>query len=118
MLGDINGDTKDVRELIRAENSREEGARHNRFEITPQDFMASEKAARERGMKVLGFYHSHPNAPARPSEFDREHAWPWYSYIIVSVQEGGAADMTSWVLRDDRTQFDSEELNVQAGPEA
>ena len=62
----------------------------NRFSVTSEDVLSAEKAAREQGLEVVGWYHSHPDHPARPSEYDREHAWPWYSYIIVSVQIGRA----------------------------
>ena len=63
--------------------------------------IAAEKAASARGLDVIGWYHSHPDHPARPSEYDREHAWPWYSYMIVSVRERVAREMTSWRLRED-----------------
>jgi len=74
-----------------------------RFAVDPLALMKAEKSAAEAGQLVLGFYHSHPDHPARPSEFDREHAWPFYSYIIVSIAQGKPVDMTSWLL-DDQTQ--------------
>ena len=55
---------------------------------------------------MLGIYHSHPDDPARPSEYDRDHAWPWYSYLILAVGRGAAGDLNAWQLRDDRTGFD------------
>jgi hypothetical protein len=70
--------------------------------------------AKELRLEVVGWYHSHPDAPARPSEFDREHAWPWYSYIIVSVQRREPCDTTSWRLRDDRSAYDSEAIESVA----
>jgi proteasome lid subunit RPN8/RPN11 len=74
-----------------------------RFAVDPLALMKAEKSAADAGQLVLGFYHSHPDHPARPSEFDREHAWPFYSYIIVSIAQGKPVDMTSWLL-DDQTQ--------------
>ena len=74
-----------------------------RFAVDPLALMRAEKSAAESGHLVIGFYHSHPDHPARPSEFDREHAWPFYSYVIVSIAQGSAVDMTSWIL-DDQTQ--------------
>lgn len=71
-----------------------------------------EKDARARRLDVLGYYHSHPDHPARPSEYDRNHAWPWYSYVIVSVKRGEPKDTTSWVLSDDRSRFDPEPMEV------
>ncbi|HVT30628.1 MAG TPA: M67 family metallopeptidase, partial [Lacipirellulaceae bacterium] len=79
-------------------------------EITPEDVLLAERTAREMQLDLIGWYHSHPNAPARPSEFDREHAWPWYSYIIVSIRDGAPKEMTSWRLQDDRSAYDSEAI--------
>lgn len=84
-------------------NVFDEQQQRRRFAVDPLALMRAEKSANEAGLVVLGFYHSHPDHPARPSEFDREHAWPFYSYIIVSIAQGAAVDMTSWVL-DDQTQ--------------
>ena len=75
------------------------------------DFRSAEREAANVGLEVVGWYHSHPDHPARPSEFDREHAWPWYSYVIVSVAAGQPEDMTSWLLADDRTHFLPEEIS-------
>ena len=72
----------------------------------------AEKKARELGADLVGWYHSHPDAPARPSEFDREHAWPWYSYIIVSIEKAGPQAMNSWRLVDDRSHYDAEPIEI------
>ena len=77
------------------------------------DVVEAEKVARQQGLDVIGWYHSHPDHPARPSQYDRDHAWPWYSYIIVSVAEGNPHDMTSWRLNDDREQFSPEAIEVK-----
>ena len=61
-------------------------------------------------MDVVGVFHSHPNHPNRPSEFDRELAVPWYSYIITSVQQGKADKSRSWRLTDNRESFIEEEI--------
>ena len=79
-----------------------------RFAVDPLALMRAEKAAATAGQSVLGFYHSHPDHPARPSEYDREHAWPYYSYVIVAIAKGQAVDMTSWLL-DDQTQTFSQQ---------
>ena len=65
---------------------------------------------RELKVDLLGFYHSHPDHPARPSQYDLDHAWPFFSYIIVAVRAGTPEDMTSWRLREDRSAFDEERL--------
>ena len=72
--------------------------------------MRGEKAAREKDLDIIGFYHSHPDAPARPSQYDLEHAWPWYSYVIVAIKSGEADAMTSWVLQEDRQTFGEEDI--------
>ena len=108
-----DGDAREVLEVLALENHRDDSPR-NRFEITPDDVREAEAAARRAGMELLGWYHSHPEAPARPSEFDREHAWPWYSYIIVSVRERVAREMNSWRLADDRGHYDAEEIQIEA----
>ena len=91
-------------------NTTDEGPRR-RFLVRPQDYREAEKRASEMGAELLGFYHSHPDHPARPSQYDLDHAWPSFSYIIVSVLAGKPADMTSWRLQEDRSAFDQEELS-------
>jgi len=84
--------------------------RERRYYVGPDAYREAEAWARAQGLDVVGIYHSHPDHPARPSEFDREHAWPWYSYVIVSVEQGKPSLMTSWVLTEERDRFDPEEL--------
>ena len=114
LLGAENGDGRTVQDLVMLDNQRDDSPR-NRFLVRPEDVLRVEKAARERSLDVLGWYHSHPDAPARPSEFDRQHAWPWYSYVIVSVEAGEPRRMSSWRLTDNRERFDAEEIASQLG---
>ena len=93
-------------------NTTEEGPRR-RFLVRPQDYRAAERRATELGLELLGFYHSHPDHPARPSQYDLDHAWPVFSYVIVSVREGLAAELTSWRLREDRAAFDEETVTLE-----
>ena len=90
-------------------NTTEEGPRR-RFLVRPQDYRDAEGRASELGGELLGFYHSHPDHPARPSQYDLDHAWPFFSYVIVAVRAGTPEDMTSWRLREDRSTFDQEDL--------
>jgi proteasome lid subunit RPN8/RPN11 len=113
ILGRESEDAREVLRLMPLANRRDDSPR-NRFEVTPDDVRLAEKTARDQKLELIGWYHSHPDAPARPSEFDREHAWPWYSYIIVSVQSGQPRDMNSWRLRDDRSAYDSEAIESAA----
>ena len=99
-----------VTETLALPNTTEEGPRR-RFMVRPQDYRAAERRAGELGGELLGFYHSHPDHPARPSQYDLDHAWPSFSYVIVSVRAGVSGDMTSWRLREDRSAFDQEDLN-------
>ena len=100
-------------ELLRLANRRDDSPR-NRFEVTPDDVRLAEKTGRQQSLELLGWDHSHPDAPARPSQYDRDHAWPWYSYVIVSVETGKARGMTSWRLQDDRSAYDPEEIETTA----
>ena len=112
LLGkDAEDGTRHVADLFPLINRREDSPR-NRFAVTAEDVRDAEKAAGAAGLDVVGWYHSHPDHPARPSEFDREHAWPWYSYVIVSVQSGEPKEMTSWRLNDDRAAYTPEEIEV------
>lgn len=109
LLGRERGETKSMEELLPMENAREDSP-HNRFLIPPEKMKEGNRLARERGMEVLGFYHSHPDAEARPSAYDLEHAWPWYSYVILWVKRGEAAGVTAWRMTEDRSGFASEEI--------
>jgi proteasome lid subunit RPN8/RPN11 len=99
-----------VERLEAVKNNFDAGERYHRFSISPQTLMRAEKSAAERGQMVLGFYHSHPDHPARPSEYDREHGWPFYSYVIVSIMARKPAAMTCWVLNEQTEQFDEQEI--------
>jgi len=85
-------------------NSRQ-AERRRRYLIGPDDVLALERRAETAGLEVLGYYHSHPDAPACPSTFDRDHAWPWYVYLIVRVSDGRAREVRAWQLSDDRENF-------------
>ena len=111
LLGHISPvGTKKVDEIRSINNSREASAQHNRFLIDPGEFMKAESYARKNHCDIVGIYHSHPDHPAVPSQFDLEHAWPVYSYVIVAVQKGKAADLLSWEMRLDRSGFDAEKI--------
>jgi proteasome lid subunit RPN8/RPN11 len=111
LLGAETDGRKRVAEAWPAPNSRHDSPR-NRFLITAEDWREGEKYSTEKKLDILGFYHSHPDHPARPSEYDREHAWPWMSYIILSVQQREPAAMTSWVLTEDRSKFEEETVEI------
>jgi proteasome lid subunit RPN8/RPN11 len=115
LLGrEIADDLREIVGLFPLVNRRDDSPR-NRFSVTSDDVRDAEKAAREQGVDVLGWYHSHPDHPAKPSQYDQDHAWPWYSYVIVSVANGEPQCMTSWRLADDRSQFTPEDLEIREG---
>ncbi len=101
---------KVVTESYPISNAREEEKKRNRFLITPEELMRGEKYAREKSLDVVGFYHSHPDDRAVPSRYDLDHAWPTYSYIVVAVASGRAADLKSWQMQADRSGFSEEEI--------
>jgi proteasome lid subunit RPN8/RPN11 len=98
-------------------NTTEEGPRR-RFLVRPSDYRLAEKRAGDLGGELLGFYHSHPDHPARPSEFDLDHAWPTFAYVIVSIMSGAAAGMTVWYLKEDRSSFEEGELHGDENPDS
>jgi proteasome lid subunit RPN8/RPN11 len=110
LLGRADNGRKIVVDVLLTGNAREAEARHNRYLIPPEEILRGELEAEERGLDVIGYFHSHPDHPARPSEYDRDHAWPWYSYLIISVAGGKAGDGRAWQLREDRSAFDEEAL--------
>jgi proteasome lid subunit RPN8/RPN11 len=103
-----------VDRLMPVPNDFDETERFHRFSISPQLLMDAEKNAADMGDLVLGFYHSHPDHPARPSEYDRQHGWPFYSYIIVAIEKRTPRLMTSWLLNETTEQF--EEQPIQREP--
>lgn len=108
---DPSSGPREILELFPLINRRDDSP-HNRFSLTPRDVIDADRTAQERGLEIVGWYHSHPDHPARPSEFDREHAWPWYSYIIVSVHQRVPDEMTSWRLKEDRTGYAQEVIEI------
>jgi proteasome lid subunit RPN8/RPN11 len=99
-----------VIDVVALANTTEEGPRR-RFLVRPSDYREAEQRAGELGAELLGFYHSHPDHPARPSQYDLDHAWPTFAYVIVAVAAGAAGDMTVWYLKEDRSSFEEGSLD-------
>ncbi|MEQ8962042.1 MAG: M67 family metallopeptidase [Coleofasciculus sp. C2-GNP5-27] len=127
LVGEIKGEVKTLVEVIPTENAwdtqaevfqevnssqRQSGTKRNQFSIAPEVMLKVQKQARDRELDIIGIYHSHPDHPAIPSEFDRAIAWQRYSYIIISVQQGIASDLRSWTL-DPHHQFQPEDMIVE-----
>jgi proteasome lid subunit RPN8/RPN11 len=109
MLGSTGGDSKTVREAIELRNAFE-GAQAARYELRPEDLLAADKAARERGMDLIGIYHSHPDCDAYFSTTDLQNSCPWYSFVVLSIQKGDFHHANSWLPNFDQTAADKEEL--------
>lgn len=107
--GTLEGDRKVAVQLVPLANQRTDSAR-NRYLIDPESFRRSQEKLDRDGLEVIGVYHSHPDHAPSPSAFDREHAWPWLSYVIVGVERGHAGELKSWVLTDGREAFDEEPI--------
>ena len=111
LLGSDSGKDRHVTQIFSTENAREDEARHNRYLVTPEDYLKAEITADKLGLSLIGVFHSHPDHPNRPSEFDREWAQPFFSYVITSVNEGKAVESRSWRLVEDRSKFEEEKFN-------
>ena len=111
LLGNLQGAAITVRDVRPVENVFESEEQYHRYAMTPLDWAKLEDEADAQGLTLVGYYHSHPDHPAIPSEFDRTHALPNFRYLITSVQQGKAAELRAWQLSDDRSRFD--ELTLQ-----
>lgn len=111
IMGHFNEEGNVVTEVRRAVNLNNERA-HDRYEMDPKDLLKAEREGREAGVEIIGYYHSHPDHPDRPSEFDRERAWPAYSYLIASVMGGKDVTTRSWVINEETSKFDEEEIDI------
>ncbi|HEX2697432.1 MAG TPA: M67 family metallopeptidase [Anaerolineales bacterium] len=107
-----DGHVRSVQAIFPLSNSREDAARRNRYLIAPEDYVKAEMEADRLGLSLIGVFHSHPDHPDRPSEFDRDWAQPFFSYVITSVQSGKAVESRSWRLSEDRLQFVEEEIYI------
>jgi len=110
LVGRVEAEAKEVVRLAPAVNRRTDDP--HRYLIAPDDLRRLEAEVRAAGLEIVGYFHSHPDHPAAPSAFDADHAWPWYRYVIVRTDRGRGAELTSWVLADDRPQLLSESLDV------
>ncbi len=109
MLGTIDDGAKLVREAVALENAHS-GPQQARYELRPEDLLAAERAARQRGLELIGIYHSHPDADAYFSETDLKNSCPWYSFVVLSIKKGEFDHANSWLPDADQTRADKEEL--------
>ena len=93
-------------------NNDSDGPKEKRYLIGPEQILEAERRSSERGLLILGIYHSHPDVPAEPSKFDLDHAWPWYRYVILSVKNRKIDQIRAWILDENRSSFNSEEIKT------
>ena len=116
LLGSLDGDTVQVVDVVHIGNTFAEAEQYHRYAMKPQDWARLEDEADTRGLTLVGYYHSHPDSPAVPSIYDRDHALPNFTYIITSVQNPdapSAVEQRVWRQRSDRSQFDENSLIVE-----
>ncbi len=111
LLG-TDGAERVVQSILPLSNEREDAARHNRYLLSAGDYLKAELEAERRNLDLIGVFHSHPDHPNQPSEFDREWAQPFFSYIITSIHAGKAVDSRSWRLAEDRSKFTEEKIQT------
>lgn len=112
LVGTVDGDTRRVTDAIHVANVFASEEQHHRYAMTPLDWARLEDEADRRGLALVGYYHSHPDSPAVPSVYDRDHALPNFTYLITSVQAGAAVEMRAWHLHPDHTRFEAAALTV------
>ncbi|MGH7340501.1 MAG: M67 family metallopeptidase [Candidatus Rokuibacteriota bacterium] len=108
LLGESDVTEIRVAEVRAATNARDDSP-HNRYMIEPEEFLRVLEDAETRGLDVVGFYHSHPDAPGVPSTFDRDHAWPHYAYLVVSVRDRMVGECRTWLLNEESREFEEVE---------
>jgi proteasome lid subunit RPN8/RPN11 len=112
LLGNVTADGKAVIDVLPLANRWDGAEQYHRFLLTPQDMLHGEQEAAKHGLDVIGIFHSHPDHPAEPSGFDRDWALPWYSYIITTVTQGKVTRSRSWLLKEDRSAYNEEDIAV------
>jgi proteasome lid subunit RPN8/RPN11 len=114
MLGRIEGEAKTVTAALSLENAYR-GARRTRYELKPEDLLAAEREARERGLALIGIYHSHPDCAAYFSETDLKNSCPWYSFVVLSIRGGEFDHANAWLPNAEQTRAQAEELSYGEG---
>jgi proteasome lid subunit RPN8/RPN11 len=112
LLGSEQAGRREIVQVLTLANAFADEEQYHRFLLTAEDMLAGELAAAEAGLDVLGIFHSHPDCPNVPSEYDREYALPWYSYLIVRVDHGESVSYRSWLLQDDRLDYTEEAVQI------
>ncbi len=110
LLG-MDSDGRRIRRALSAQNTNR-GARGSRFNIDPMELVRADEEARRSNLNLIGIYPSHPDSPAQPSKVDLDNAWPGYTYLVVSVQNGEPKDLAAWFLSEDLSAFHLDDVRV------
>ncbi|MGA7160491.1 MAG: M67 family metallopeptidase [Bacteroidota bacterium] len=113
LFGKVDGEQRSVTEVFVIENQFEEAERYHRFLITPDNYRTADADARAKKLDIIGFYHSHPDSPSVASKYDLDHAFPWFSYLIVSIMKSKYCDHHSWIMENDRSKFKEEGVVIE-----
>ncbi|MEM1991531.1 MAG: M67 family metallopeptidase [Nitrososphaerota archaeon] len=111
LVGRKEDERKVIAKVVRSKNVYM-GDRRRRYVVDPLDIYNVEKDAEKRGLMLIGVYHSHPDYPARPSAYDAEVAWPSMSYLIVSIYNKGAKEVTAWIFDEKNKEFREESVTI------
>lgn len=117
ILGETNGAERVATEILTMNNTFDQTERTHRYQIDPLAMIEAEREADDRGLELVGVFHSHPDHPAQPSEFDRTMALPWFVYLITRVQAGRARETRGWQLVEDRGGFEEVPLQLDRSEE-
>ena len=109
-----NSNARRVHRIYAAQNVAT--SKHRRYNIDPLELGRADEDARRSDLDLIGVYHSHPDAPVEPSQLDLEHAWPNFTYLVLSLQNGEPRDFAAWTLTQDETSFIREEMQIVSGP--
>jgi proteasome lid subunit RPN8/RPN11 len=115
ILGSIEGEHREARRVLPMPNHFNSGERNRRYLLDPQEILQAEELAEQLGLEVIGIFHSHPDHPPAPSQYDLDWAVPWYVYLITSVEQGAASESRAWRMLEDHTQMGEEALEIEDG---
>ncbi len=115
LLGSIEGDHREARRVLPMPNHFEPDERGHRYRLDPQETLQAEQLAEQLGLEVIGVFHSHPDHPPAPSQYDLEWAVPWFVYLITSVEDGAASDSRVWRMLEDHSRMVEEVLKIEEG---
>ena len=115
ILGSIDSEHREARRVLPMPNHFDNGERGRRYLLDPREILQAEELAEQLGLEVIGVFHSHPDHPPAPSQYDLDWAVPWYVYLITRVEQGAAAESRAWRMLEDHTEMVEEVLEIEDG---